>query len=157
MNEPQQQYARAWQVFSTILLSVAIAAFTWIVSLIVFIAIDWSDLINYGDEYSYILASLVTIIVFGLFLIYKWNSCGSSKLYTVELIVGALFIIGGGIYAYYGYTLDNAHVPTGMLSGLEFLFMMLIGVYVACVGVFAGLAGFLGWLSNPRMRENQKD
>jgi len=154
MDQSLQSHARVWQLSSTILLALAITATTWIVSAAGYLLLSQSNQAPNNGQLCILLAYLCSLIVLVIFLTVKWKSIGSSKLYKSELIIGCIILLAGGIYAYYGYVLGKAHTPTGMYSGLKYALITALGIYIACIGTLTALAGFIGMLSHPKIREN---
>jgi len=139
MKDQYTGYTRLWMASSTVFLSLAVAAVTWLTSVVTLYYVDWSDFIDFKDEASMWISSVITFVVFCLILAKRWNSLASAKLHTLELMIGVLIILIGASY----FNAGSNYAGGQMLGGL---FELLLGIYLAATGLLSAIAGGLGWL-----------
>ncbi len=146
MTDQYTGYTRFWMASSTVLLSLAVAAVTWLVIAVALYCVDWSDFINFKDEVSMWISSVITVVVFCVTLVKRWKSMASVKLHTLEIMIGVLVILMGAGYFYAGTNYEGGQ----MLGGI---FEILLGMYLAATGLLSIIAGGLGWLAIRLSRE----
>lgn len=146
MKDGYTGYTRFWMASSTVLMSFAVAAVTWLVSMGALYYVDWSDIINFRDEVSMWISSVITVVVFCVMLAKRWSSLASVKLHTTEIMIGVLIILIGAGYFYAGANYEGGQMLGGLLE-------LLLGMYLAATGLLSVIAGGIGWFAIRLSRE----
>lgn len=137
MEIESRGYARLWMGCSRVLLSLSMAAFSWIISLVVL-----SMITSAGFEFEewMSISYLIALVVFCSVLKTRWRTTWSVGSYTIALILGALVIlIGGGLFL-----VGVSQVDGPMFAGL---IEILSGMYLAATGLVMLVAGGLELLA----------